>query len=522
VPGLYAWLRRNPRLVDGALALLLVFPGAGIPKLGIVRLLVTLPFVVGMAVPVVFRRAYPVEAFVAVIAVGALQVLLLRRPAGADLAVLVVLYTLAASRPRRVSLRGLIACLAGAAAAIVRWHRARGGLDVYTIGTEAALFGAPVLLAWLLGDSARWRRGYYQALEERAARLERERDAQAQVAAAAERARIAREIHDVVAHNVSVMVVQAGRGGGQMVPPRVLSALQAAPALGIVADDYFEQDPVNGVKVQVGAIGRAALGASVQPVMISGSLAAIGPGTAGVDSGQLKALGAHQGGTVSDATPGGTETFRVAAVYNSAGLAMPDVLLSTGDYQHAFAPAGANEVFVNAASGVPVATSRAAVGTATASDPLLTVSTLADYKASLSGRVDEILTLFGVLLGLAVLIALLGMSNTLSLSVLERPRESALMRALGLTRGQLRLMLLTEALLMAALAIVLGAGLGVAFGAVMVHGFVLSTGGQGMLSVPYASIALYALIGVAAALAAAVLPARRAARTSVVTAMAEA
>ena len=318
-------------------------------------------------------------------------------------------------------------------------------------------------------------------------------------------------------------VVQAGRGGGgQVVPPRVLSALQAAPALGVVAADYFEQDPVNGVKVQVGAIGRAALGVSVQPGMISGSLAAIGPGTAGVDSGQLKALGAHQGGTVAVATPGGTETFRVAAVYDSAGLAMPDVLLSVGDYQHAFAPAGANEVFVNAAPGTAVAASRAAVDTAAASDPLLTVATLADYKASLSGRVDEILTLFGVLLGLAVLIALLGMSNTLSLSVLERTRESALMRALGLTRGQLRLMLLTEALLMAALAIVLGAGLGVAFGAVMVHGFILSTGGQGMLSVPYASIALYALIGVAAALAAAVLPARRAARTSVVAAMAEA
>ena len=104
----------------------------------------------------------------------------------------------------------------------------------------------------------------------------------------------------------------------------------------------------------------------------------------------------------------------------------------------------------------------------------------------------------------------------------ERTRESALMRALGLTRGQLRLMLLTEASLVAALAIVLGTGLGVTFGAVMVHGFVLSAGGQGVLSVPYGSIALYALTGVAAALAAAVLPARRAARTSVVGAMAEA
>jgi len=234
VPGLYAWLRRNPKLVDGALALLLVLPGGSIPKLGILRTLAILPFVLGMAVPVVFRRAYPVAAFAVVIAIGALQVLLLRRPAGADLAVLVMLYTLAASRPRRVSLRGLAVCLAGAAAAIVRWHPARGGLDLYTIGTEAALFAAPVLLAWLLGDSARWRRGYYQALEERAARLERERDAQAQVAAAAERARIAREIHDVVAHNVSVMVVQADGAAFALdgSPQRAREALAAISATG--------------------------------------------------------------------------------------------------------------------------------------------------------------------------------------------------------------------------------------------------------------------------------------------------
>ena len=200
MPGLYAWLRRNPRLVDGALALLLIYPGGG-------RLLVALPYTLGMVVPVVFRRKYPVAAFAAVIATGALQVLLLRRPIGADLAVLILLYTLAASRPRRISLRGLAVCLAGAVAAIARWHLVHPVDGVYTIGVEAALFGGPVLLAWVLGDSARWRRGYYQALEEKAARLERERDAQALVAAAAERARIAREIHDVVAHNVSVMVV---------------------------------------------------------------------------------------------------------------------------------------------------------------------------------------------------------------------------------------------------------------------------------------------------------------------------
>ena len=179
-------------------------------------------------------------------------------------------------------------------------------------------------------------------------------------------------------------------------------------------------------------------------------------------------------------------------------------------------------VFANRAPGASVAASRAAVEAAAASDPLLVVNTVAGYKASLAGRVNEILTLFGTLLGLAVLIALLGISNTLSLSVIERTRESALMRALGLTRGQLRRMLLTEALLMAALAIVLGAGLGVTFGVVMVHAFTQSTDGQGLLSIPYSHITLYAVIAVAAALAAAALPARRAARTSVVSAMAEA
>jgi len=317
-------------------------------------------------------------------------------------------------------------------------------------------------------------------------------------------------------------VVQAGHGG-QVVPPGVIGALRSAGTLGVVAADYARQARVNGDRAEVGAIARAALGVSVRPAMIAGSLAAIGPGTVGVDSGQLGRLGAHQGGTLVVRTlDGSSERLRVTAVYDSAGLPLPDVLMSVGDYTRAFRPAGADMVFANRAPGASVAASRAAVEAAAASDPLLVVNTVAGYKASLAGRVNEILTLFGTLLGLAVLIALLGISNTLSLSVIERTRESALMRALGLTRGQLRRMLLTEALLMAALAIVLGAGLGVTFGVVMVHAFVQSTDGQGLLSIPYSHITLYAAIAVGAALAAAALPARRAARTSVVSAMAEA
>jgi signal transduction histidine kinase len=169
-----------------------------------------------------------------VIVDGAVQVLTLNRPTSADLSVLIVCYTLAAYTPRRVSLRGLAVCLTGAATAVVIWQPAHGGDRLARMGWSALLLGSLVLAAWLLGDSVRWRRGFYQALEERACRLEQERDAQAQIAAAAERARIARELHDVVAHNVSVMVVQADGAAYALdsSPQRAREALGAISATG--------------------------------------------------------------------------------------------------------------------------------------------------------------------------------------------------------------------------------------------------------------------------------------------------
>jgi signal transduction histidine kinase len=203
----YAWLRRHPKLVDGVLAGVLgvggVLLGFAVGRLGL------LPVSVALSVPVVFRRTHPVTGFAVVIAVGALQLFTGLRLGSADLAIPIMLYTLAAYTPRRTSVPGLAVCLVGSAAAIVAWGTP-GNLTTQSWLLEGLiLFAGPSLLAWVLGDSMRYRRAYYAALEERAARLEAERGAQAQIAAAAERARIARELHDVIAHNVSVMVVQA-------------------------------------------------------------------------------------------------------------------------------------------------------------------------------------------------------------------------------------------------------------------------------------------------------------------------
>jgi signal transduction histidine kinase len=232
VPAFYAWLRRHPMLVDGVLAAALLLGGVG-PAFA-KGMFIGIPLAFGLAVPVIFRRKYPVGAYATAVAAGGLQVVLGIRPAATDVAILILLYTLAAYTPRRTSVWGLAVCLAGSVVGIVRWINLTNHGVLGWLIAGATLFAGPALLAWVLGDSMRYRRAYYASLEDRAARLEAERDAQAQIAAVAERARIARELHDVIAHNVSVMVVQADGASYALDadPGRAREALAAISATG--------------------------------------------------------------------------------------------------------------------------------------------------------------------------------------------------------------------------------------------------------------------------------------------------
>jgi signal transduction histidine kinase len=199
-----AWLRDHPWQADGLLAVvLLAFSGSQFAA-GQASTAMHVTFIavtVLLAATVVPRRRYPVVAFAAAAVIGAAQIafgvgpgqapLYALQPTNADLAILILLYTLAAYRPRPVSLAGLAICLLGSAAAIARWSPASGPHPIGALFGAAAGLGGLTLTAWVLGDSVayRYRRAYYASLEERAARLEAERDAQARIAAAAERAR---------------------------------------------------------------------------------------------------------------------------------------------------------------------------------------------------------------------------------------------------------------------------------------------------------------------------------------------
>ena len=147
----------------------------------------------------------------------------------------------------------------------------------------------------------------------------------------------------------------------------------------------------------------------------------------------------------------------------------------------------------------------------------MTVKDPEGYAAEQKQQVNQFLYLIYGLLGLSVIIAVLGVVNTLSLSVIERTREVGLLRAVGVTRRQLRTMIRLESVVVAVLGAVLGLVMGVAFGASVVAA--LKDDGLTDLAVPWPWLAGFLLLAVLAGVLAAVLPARRAARLDVLEAI---
>ncbi|MFD7027752.1 sensor histidine kinase [Streptomyces sp. NPDC059917] len=152
-----------------------------------------------LALPLVWRRRAPRAVFGAVAAAAFAQ-WLMDVPLPADVALLVALYTVAAHADRRGTLIAAAVAEGGALVACLSWATDGAFLTPFVAVT------AMVVAAAVLGVNVRTTRAYLAAVEERAARLERERDQRARLAAAEERARITREMHDIVTHNLSVMV----------------------------------------------------------------------------------------------------------------------------------------------------------------------------------------------------------------------------------------------------------------------------------------------------------------------------
>lgn len=149
--------------------------------------------------------------------------------------------------------------------------------------------------------------------------------------------------------------------------------------------------------------------------------------------------------------------------------------------------------------------------------PTVNVKDQASFADEQREPINQMVTMIFALLGLALLIAVLGIVNTLALSVIERTKEIGLLRAIGLSRAQTRRMITIESVVIAALGTVLGLGLGVGFGVVLMK----SLRGEGLevVSVPWGQLAIFAAVALVVGVLAAVLPARRAAKLDVLAAI---
>ncbi|MGC4813765.1 sensor histidine kinase [Micromonospora sp. DT228] len=214
----------------------------------------------GMAAALLFRRAHPGAVTVVITALGLVQVIARWGPLPFDVAVLIALYSVVKYGER---LRAAV--LAGAAAAVGVVLAAVQTPGVITWWVTALWYALVTGAVWLVALNVRTRRLYVLSLEERATTLEREREAESRAAVAEERTRIARELHDVVAHSLAVMIVQAD--GARFMLDR--DPAQARTAVKVVADTgrsaLEEMRRLVGVLRDAGPSGGDGLVAAADP-----------------------------------------------------------------------------------------------------------------------------------------------------------------------------------------------------------------------------------------------------------------
>jgi putative ABC transport system permease protein len=299
--------------------------------------------------------------------------------------------------------------------------------------------------------------------------------------------------------------------------PEAAQRLAEQPQLAAVAGMRIGPWKLNGAGKSLAGIDPAAYQQVVRTETTAGSLNDLASGGLAVKDTVAEANGWTVGGRVPMEFPRtGVQQVPIKAVYKDNTL-NGDYLLSLVDYERNYSDQADSQILVKAAPGVAPADSRAAVDRVMADFPNVTVRDQAEFRDEQARQIDQVINLFYSLLGLAIIIALFGIVNTLGLSIFERVRELGLLRAVGATRGQLRSMIRWEAVIIAVLGAVLGLAIGVFFGWTIVRA--LSSQGITEFALPGGQLALFVVAAGVAGILAAVGPGRRAAKIDVLRAI---
>ncbi|MFD8999664.1 ABC transporter permease [Streptomyces sp. NPDC059582] len=308
----------------------------------------------------------------------------------------------------------------------------------------------------------------------------------------------------------------------------VTDKVRGTEGVGLVVRQRFAPLAVrlpDGKRVETTAAGYDARVDDVAHVTYAegDSAAALADGSVGMDADFAKDHGVRVGSVLPVEFPGDRTTeLKVAALTDqgsSGGFGTQGGLFLGIGTVEKYVPGGQDSsLYVNAASGTDADRLRPVLEAALDPYPQVQVRDQADYKKLVHDQIAVLLYLVYALLGLAIVIAVLGVVNTLALSVVERTREIGLLRAIGLARRQLRRMIRLESVVIAVFGAVLGLALGLVWGVCTQQ--VLALQGMKVLTIPWGTIVAVMIGSAVVGVVAALLPALRASRMNVLAAIA--
>jgi putative ABC transport system permease protein len=321
----------------------------------------------------------------------------------------------------------------------------------------------------------------------------------------------------VTGGNRSDFALQAA-GAGLGVSPAAADLVRGLEDVDTVEELRYTGALVQGDSMIVVGVDPAGLDQVVDLGLGDGSLAAFQPGTMLLRSVTAEALGLTVGDSVSITFPEtGTHTVTLAGVFSNDTLLETDYLIHMVDFEANVTSRLDGSVLVTIHDGASPAAVERSLTQALTEYPNVTISDPAQLTADAQASVDQMLGLVTALLLLAVVVAVLGIVNTLVLSVVERTRELGLLRAVGATRSQIRTLVRRESVLMSLLGAVTGIALGTVSGIALSRA--LLDQGVTRLAVPTVTLTVYLVIAALVGVLAAIGPARRASRVDVLRAV---
>ena len=299
--------------------------------------------------------------------------------------------------------------------------------------------------------------------------------------------------------------------------PEVADLVRAVPEVQAVSEVRQGGFRFQGQTAFMSGVDPQTIGQVAQVQMAAGDIGSLAQGSVLVHRDIAASEGLSVGDPITLSFPaGGDREFVVGGILADDRL-LGDWVISVAAYEQVFTEQLDAFVLVKGADGVTPSTLQTTVEDAVTDYPNIEVQDQASFREKQAGFIDQLLGLVTALLALAILIAVFGIVNTLGLSIYERTRELGLLRAVGMTRRQVRSMIRWESVIIAVFGALLGIAIGILFGWALQRALV--DDGLSELAIPGVQLIVYVVIAGIMGVLAAVVPARRAAKLDVLEAI---